>query len=85
MRGIELVGAADREIASSERLLEVAHVAQRLSVSPEYVRRLIKSRRLAGFRLRERGTWRVAPSALDAYLRSCAEPMSADKSEHTAT
>lgn len=81
----DILAGAEREIALSERLLEVTHVAKRLSVSPQYVRGLIRSQRLVGLRLSPGGTWRVTPSALAAYLSACAEPLSAQKSKHTHT
>lgn len=48
------------------RYLEVAHVAHRLSVSPEFVRRLIRSGQLKAQRVGMR--YRVKPEDLDAYL-----------------
>lgn len=48
------------------RLLEVAHVAHRLSSSQEYVRRLIRERKLAAIRLGRR--WRVDPDDLQAFI-----------------
>jgi len=47
-------------------LLEVAHVAHRLSASQEYVRRLIRERKLAAIRLGTR--WRVDPLDLQAFI-----------------
>lgn len=47
-------------------LLEVAHVAHRLSASQEYVRRLIRERKLAAIRLGTR--WRVDPVDLQAFI-----------------
>ena len=49
-------------------LLEVAHVAHRLSVSPEHVRRLIRDRKLAAIRLGTR--WRVDPIDLRTFIES---------------
>jgi excisionase family DNA binding protein len=48
------------------RLLEVAHVAHRLSASQEYVRRLIRERKLQAIRLGTR--WRVDPVDLQAFI-----------------
>jgi excisionase family DNA binding protein len=48
------------------RLLEVAHVAHRLSASQEYVRRLIRDQKLAAIRLGTR--WRVDPVDLQAFI-----------------
>jgi len=48
------------------RLLEVAHVAHRLSASPEYVRRLIRDQQLRAIRLGTR--YRVDPRDLEAYI-----------------
>ena len=47
-------------------LLEVAHVAHRLSASQEFVRRLIREKKLAAIRLGAR--WRVDPQDLQAFL-----------------
>lgn len=47
-------------------LLEVAHVAHRLSASEEFVRRLIRDRKLAAIRLGAR--WRIDPVDLQAFL-----------------
>lgn len=47
-------------------LLEVSHVAHRLSVSHEYVRRALREKRLRGVRLGNR--WRVDPLALHAFI-----------------
>jgi excisionase family DNA binding protein len=51
------------------RLLEVSHVAHRLSASPEFVRRLIREGRLPAIRLGIR--WRVDPRDLEAYIDAC--------------
>lgn len=48
------------------RLLEVSHVAHRLSASQEYVRRLIRDKKLAAIRLGTR--WRVDPVDLQAFI-----------------
>jgi len=48
------------------RLLEVAHVAHRLSASPWFVRQLIRSKALPAIRLGAR--WRVDPRDLEAYI-----------------
>jgi len=47
-------------------LLEVAHVAHRLSASPDFVYQLIKHRKLAAIRLGTR--WRVDPLDLQAFI-----------------
>lgn len=49
-------------------LLEVAHVAHRLRISQEQVRRLIRTGKLKALRLGTR--WRVDETDLDAYLKS---------------
>jgi excisionase family DNA binding protein len=56
----------DPEFPYSPRLLEVGHVAQTLRLSPEQVRRLIRSHQLPAFRLGHR--WRVYHTALEAFL-----------------
>ena len=48
------------------RLLEVQHVAHRLSASQEFVRRLIREGKLEAIRLGTR--WRVDPAALQAFI-----------------
>lgn len=48
------------------RLLEVAHVAHRLSVCHEFVRRLIRDRKLKAIRMGRR--WRIDPADLEAYI-----------------
>lgn len=48
------------------RLLEVQHVAHRLSASQEFVRRLIREKKLAAIRLGTR--WRVDPVDLQAFI-----------------
>lgn len=48
------------------RLLEVSQVAHRLSSSPEYVRILLREKKLAGVRLGQR--WRVDARVLEAYI-----------------
>lgn len=48
------------------RLLEVSHVAHRLSVSEEFVRRLIRDKKLAAIRLGTR--WRIDPIDLKAFI-----------------
>lgn len=48
------------------RLLEVCHVAHRLSASHEFVRRLLREHELPGIQIRNR--WRIDPHDLDAYL-----------------
>jgi excisionase family DNA binding protein len=47
-------------------LLEVAHVAHRLGFGQEYVRRLIRDRKLTAIRLGNR--WRVSESDLKAFI-----------------
>jgi excisionase family DNA binding protein len=51
------------------RLLEVAHVAHRLSVSVEFVRRLIRTKALPAIRFGRR--WWVDPRDLEAYIDAC--------------
>lgn len=48
------------------KLLEVAHVAHRLSVSHEFVRRLIRDRKLKAIRMGRR--LRIDPADLDAFI-----------------
>jgi excisionase family DNA binding protein len=51
-----------------ERLLEVSHVAHRLKASEEFVRRLIRNRKLAAIRIGTR--WRVDPRDLEAWIEA---------------
>ena len=51
------------------RLLEVAHVAHRLSCSQAFVRRLIRDGRLPALRIGNR--WRIEETDLGAYLAAC--------------
>ena len=48
------------------RLLEVSHVAHRLSASPEYVRRLIREKKLPAILLGTR--YRVDPVDLQRFI-----------------
>jgi excisionase family DNA binding protein len=50
-------------------LLEVAHVAHRLSASPGFVRRLIREGKLTAIRMESR--WRIDPRDLEAYIDRC--------------
>lgn len=52
--------------APPPRLLEVAHVAHRLSVSDDFVRRLIRDGKLQAIRMGRR--WRIDPVALEAFI-----------------
>lgn len=69
----EDLAASDRLLAAAaqppDRLLEVRHVAFRLSKSHEYVRRLIYDGKLKGLRVSDRGPWRVRESALNDFIR----------------
>jgi excisionase family DNA binding protein len=56
-------------VLPSPHLLEVAHVAHRLSASPGFVRRLIREGKLKALWLESR--WRIKPSEVDAYLERC--------------
>jgi len=53
-------------LVSPPRLLEVAHVAHRLSVSQRFVWQLIRDKKLAAIRLGPR--WRVDPADLQAFI-----------------
>lgn len=57
-------------LAAIPRLLEVHAVAHRLSVSDDYVWRLIKAKKLKGVRLGRR--WRVESHVLEAFIAACA-------------
>jgi excisionase family DNA binding protein len=63
------------QFLSPPRLLEVAHVAHRLSASQEFVRRLIREGKLRAIRIGRR--WRVDPADLEAFIdqqRTAGEP-----------
>lgn len=66
MSGRDPLREADAEIDRSERLLEVAHVAHRLSVSQEYVRRLVRLGKLPAVRLERR--IRIDPHDLAVFI-----------------
>lgn len=69
----------DPLLAPLPRLLEVSHVAHRLSVSPRYVWRLIQDQQLTAIRLGNR--WRVDPVDLQAFIdRQRVERVSATSS-----
>jgi len=53
-------------LLAAPHLLEVAHVAHRLSASQGFVRRLIRERKLPAIRLGVR--WRVDPADLHAFI-----------------
>ena len=65
---------ATRHAAIGPPLLEVAHVAHRLGVCQEWVRRLIRERKLPAIQLGTR--WRVDPGDLQAFTDAL---MSTDK------
>lgn len=58
---------ATQEVARTERLLEIAHVAHRLSVSLEYARRLCRAGKIPAIRL-EHGQYRIERRDLEAYI-----------------
>lgn len=53
-------------VPTLQPLLEVAHVAHRLSASPEFVRRLLRDGKIAGIRFGKR--WRIEPRDLQAFI-----------------
>jgi len=50
------------------KLLEVSHVAHRLSASPGFVRQLIRTHQLPAIRIGTR--WRVDPQDLQAFINA---------------
>lgn len=62
------VDAVGDPLPAIPHLLEVSHVAHRLSASEEYVRQLIRGRKLAAIRLGTR--YRVDPKDLQAFIDS---------------
>lgn len=53
-------------VSAKPHLLEVSHVAHRLSFSEEYVRQLLRKRKLASIRIDNR--WRVDEADLQAFI-----------------
>lgn len=58
----------------TEQLLTLEEVAALLQVHPRTVRRAISAGRLRACQVAERGTWRVRPADLDAWLEERATP-----------
>lgn len=56
-------------MATQERWLTVAEVAERLDVAQETVRRLLRRGELPGMRISKRSGWRVHPEDVDAFIR----------------
>lgn len=69
MEDVKRHDVALREEAFSHRLLEVSHVAIRLSVSSSYVRRLVRAGKLPHVRVGERQI-RIEREALEAFIAS---------------
>lgn len=61
---------------SMERLLTVEQVAERLQLTPELVRELLRKGRVPGFRMGK--FWRIREADLNAYIRALAGGSSAD-------
>lgn len=61
---------------SMERLLTVEQVADRLQLTPDLVRELLRRRKLRGARLGK--YWRVREADLNAYIQALAGDSSAD-------
>lgn len=55
-----------------DKLLTVAEVAERLSVTEETIRRWLRDGRLDGVRLSRRAGWRIRASAVAALLEGYA-------------
>jgi excisionase family DNA binding protein len=68
MTARQILNAAEDEIDRAERLLEIAHIAKRLSVCHETVYRLIWAKKLPAIKVG--GGWRIMQADLDAYLTS---------------
>jgi excisionase family DNA binding protein len=60
--------AIDPDPAHAPQLLEVSKVAHRLSVSPEYVRDLLRKKKLPAVHLGRR--WRVDAADLQAFIEA---------------
>ncbi len=57
---------AQPSLAATPHLLEVSHVAHRLSLSEDFVRRLLRKKKLTAIRIGKR--WRVDPVDLQAFI-----------------
>lgn len=57
--------ACQQEVAT---MLTVSEIAQRLKVSPETIRRWLRSGQLHGVHLSDRAGWRVPASEIDRFL-----------------
>jgi excisionase family DNA binding protein len=53
-----------------DELLTVEEIAARVKVTPETVRRWLRTRRLRGMRLSDKAGWRVRASELERFLDS---------------
>jgi excisionase family DNA binding protein len=56
--------------AGGDRMLSVEEVAERMGVVPETVRRLLRDKQLAGWRLGRKAGWRIKERDLDAFITS---------------
>ena len=64
----------------TERLLTVPEVAERLRLSQETIRRMLRDRRLPGFRPGgDSAGWRVSEADLAAFIRSRRETAEATR------
>jgi excisionase family DNA binding protein len=61
-------------VAAQERWLTVEEVAERLDVTQETVRRLLRRGELPGMQISKRSGWRVRPDDVDAFIRSHFHP-----------
>lgn len=62
-------------MAAQERWLTVQEVAERLDVTQETVRRLLRRGELPGMRISKRSGWRVRPDDVEAFIRSRFHPV----------
>jgi excisionase family DNA binding protein len=67
---------------SQDQWLTVEQIATRMQVTPETVRRWLRSRKLRGVRLSDKAGWRVRASDLDRYIVGL---MPAETEEEEAT
>ena len=56
-------------MAAQERWLTVEEVAERLDVTQETVRRLLRRGELPGMQISKRSGWRMRPEDVDAFIR----------------
>jgi excisionase family DNA binding protein len=69
---------------NGDELLTVEQIANRMKVTPETVRRWLRSRKLRGVRLSDKAGWRIRASELERFLASMVPPGEEDDSPKMA-